>query len=251
MLSDEGPRVPLSVISEINISLAQAIGGSPFPNTVAKVTALHIDPVSSSSHLILLAALHVDLQTRKVSTTQFGEESHGHLTVVKPCFSEKAGEASFVIAGDELGGVSIYNWNAPRPSLGDVARDIPAVPALRNFEGHEDGAVTQIAWNSVTLVTGSARGTISPQAGVSQRCEGKFSWFKKTAVSELVPDDLVPRTTMASLKIWESALEMSVETQDVTPADPKDDQHMRAHNILERNREREMQGVGRRKKDAA
>ncbi|KZP27980.1 hypothetical protein FIBSPDRAFT_780494 [Athelia psychrophila] len=169
MLSDDGPQVPLPVISEINIPLAQAIGNPRFPSTAAKVTALHIDPASSSSHLILLAAyaehfpfhkLHVDLQTKNVSTTPFGEESHGHLTVVKPCFGDKTGEASFIIAGDQLGGVSIYNWNAPRPSLGDVARDIPAVPALRNFEGHEDGAVTQIAWNSVTLVTGSARGTV-------------------------------------------------------------------------------------------
>lgn len=169
LLSDDDSRVPPPVISEIHIPFAQAIGGPQSPGTAGEVRALCIDPASTSANLVILVAytdrfafqrLRVDMNTKNVSIATFGEESHGCITSLKPCFSDKAGEFSFIIVGDQLGGVSIYNWDAPCPVVGEIARCKSSVPALRNFEAHEDGAVTQIAWNSVTLITGSARGTV-------------------------------------------------------------------------------------------
>jgi WD40 repeat protein len=129
------------------------------------VMAVYLDHSVSSKHLILVAytndpyfyRLHVDLQSNSVEWTPFGEEPFGSITAVKPSFSDQEAESSFVIVGDQLGCISIYDWNAS-PSSESLRPS--SVHALRKFEAHEDGAVTAIAWNSITLVSGSSRGTI-------------------------------------------------------------------------------------------
>ncbi|KAF7967108.1 hypothetical protein HWV62_35873 [Athelia sp. TMB] len=169
VLSDDGPRLTPPTISEIHIPFSHVVAIPRHSNNVShKITALHVDPVSSSECVILAAyaehfafhRLRIDLGTKNVVSTSFGEESHGHITAIKPCWGEKPGESSFVIAGDLLGCISIYDWSATTPFATDPAHNIPSVPARRSFEAHEDGAVTSLAWNSYTLVTGSARGTV-------------------------------------------------------------------------------------------
>ncbi|KAG1761301.1 hypothetical protein EDD22DRAFT_897373 [Suillus occidentalis] len=58
---------------------------------------------------------------------------------------------SFIITGDIMGSVGIYDWDTPQTST--------SVVPTRRFEAHEDDAVTALAWSSVVLATGSARGT--------------------------------------------------------------------------------------------
>lgn len=169
MMAQEVPQVPMPVISEIYISFSRIVIGpeSPVNRGSHEIVALYLDHKSPSELVILVAyaelpyfhRVHVDLQAGSVATTSFGEESLGHITTIKPCFSETAGDSSFVIVGDQLGCISIYDW-ASNPSVDDNHGKSPSLLALRTFEAHEDGAVTAIAWNSVTLVTGSARGTL-------------------------------------------------------------------------------------------
>ncbi|KAG6824534.1 hypothetical protein H0H92_006574 [Tricholoma furcatifolium] len=82
----------------------------------------------------------------------FGDDAFGALSCVVPFFSSSPNEASFVLTGDRMGCVNVYAWNSHFSST--------PIHCVRKFEAYEDGApVTAIAWNSVTLITGSGRGT--------------------------------------------------------------------------------------------
>lgn len=132
------------------------------------ISALYLAD-SSRSHVSILTGyanhpyfyrLRVDVDTTLVESTQFGAESFGSITAIEPYFSNGPEESSFVIAGDQLGCVSVYDWNASSPLPKFSSENPPSSRALHKFEAHEDGAVTAIAWNSITLVTGSSRGTV-------------------------------------------------------------------------------------------
>ncbi|KAG6865585.1 hypothetical protein C0991_001134 [Blastosporella zonata] len=89
-------------------------------------------------------------QTGAIDITPFGDAAFGPLSSIAPFFNST--EPSFIIASDRMGWVSIYAWNAPSTTT--------PVHCVRKFEAHEDGAhVTALAWNGVTLITGSDRGT--------------------------------------------------------------------------------------------
>jgi WD40 repeat protein len=170
LLSEDPPLSVLPVIPEIRISSpidTVPAPGSPENNSAHDIIAIYLDH-SAPCKLMILAAysndslfyrLGVDLQSKSVASTPFGEESSGSITAIKASFSGQAGESSFVIAGDQLGCISIYDWGASPPSESLNGRP-PSIRPLRKFEAHEDGAVTAIAWNSVTLISGSSRGTI-------------------------------------------------------------------------------------------
>lgn len=101
--------------------------------------------------------MRIALSSSNIELTQFGEESFGPINTTTPSFSKTRGESSFIIVGDQLGCISIYDWEAdPSRVYGPSA----SVRALRKFEAHEDGGVTSIACNAIVLVTGSSRGTI-------------------------------------------------------------------------------------------
>ncbi|KAG6872680.1 hypothetical protein C0995_007658 [Termitomyces sp. Mi166 len=86
-----------------------------------------------------------------IETTTFGDAAFGFLSCISPFFSNST-EASFILAGDRMGCVSIYAWDSPTSAT--------PIHCVRNFEAHEDGAaVTALAWNGITLITGSDRGT--------------------------------------------------------------------------------------------
>ncbi|KAG1853158.1 WD40-repeat-containing domain protein [Suillus subalutaceus] len=93
----------------------------------------------------------VDLTSGKYETTAFGDPSFGYNSITEPVFAAQPDDCSFIITGDLLGFVGIYDWDTPQTSS--------SVVPSRRFEAHEDGAVTALAWNSVVLATGSARGT--------------------------------------------------------------------------------------------
>lgn len=158
------------VISEIRIPTPMiAIAEiSPHEKNVSHdIMAMHLDHSVPSTLLMLMAysnnpyfyRLRIDLQSRSVESALFGEGSFGPITAIKPSFADQDGESSFVIVGDQLGCVSVYDWSAS-PSFGSFNDKPSSVHPLRKFEAHEDGAVTAITLNSIALVTGSSRGTI-------------------------------------------------------------------------------------------
>lgn len=100
-----------------------------------------------------LYRLDVDLATSAIERSAFGDGS-GAVTAVKPVFATQDGESSFVLVGDQLGGICVYDCDAPSP-VGNAS-----TAPLRKIDAHEDGAVTALAWNTVVLASGSSRGTI-------------------------------------------------------------------------------------------
>ncbi|KAG1750392.1 uncharacterized protein EDB91DRAFT_1234974 [Suillus paluster] len=95
--------------------------------------------------------LVVDLTSGKYETTAFGDPSFGYNSIVEPAFAAQLDDCSFILTGDQLGYVGIYDWDIPQTSS--------VVAPARRFEAQEDGAVTALAWSSLVLATGSARGT--------------------------------------------------------------------------------------------
>jgi WD40 repeat protein len=93
-------------------------------------------------------------QDNSVEVTAFGDAQFGPISILTPFFSC---DSSFVLTGDYLGCVSVYDWRVSTPS---PTTDLSCIQPVKKFEAHEDGAsVTALAWNGVTLITGSARGT--------------------------------------------------------------------------------------------
>jgi hypothetical protein len=147
---------PVPSVKEIRIPSPIVIPHDPEnPTAPHEITALYVDSTASLPTLLVTYENHphfyrlcVDVNTNSVTHTIFGDKSFGPISSLKPYFSNQFGESSFVITGDHLGCVSIYDWT------------LPSAP-IRNFEAHQDGSsVTALAWNGVTLITGSARGMV-------------------------------------------------------------------------------------------
>ncbi|KAH9921650.1 uncharacterized protein B0H18DRAFT_1020662 [Fomitopsis serialis] len=101
-----------------------------------------------------LYRIDVDLDTSDIERGALGDGSAGSVTVVKPVLATQEGESSFLFVGDQLGCISIFNWNAP------LFSSRTSIPPLRKIDAHEDGPVTALAWNTIVLASGSSRGTV-------------------------------------------------------------------------------------------
>lgn len=120
-----------------------------------EISGLHIDSYGPSPALLvtftdnpLFYRFGIDFSTGAIECVQFGDPALGAITSLTPFFTIQPGEYSLVITGTQLGCVGIYDWTDPSNSL-----------PTHKFEAYEDGTgVTALAWNGVTLVTGSARG---------------------------------------------------------------------------------------------
>nr|GAT58581.1 predicted protein [Mycena chlorophos] len=100
---------------------------------------------------IFFYRVDINRTTGVAEWSKFGDAALGAVTTVAPFFTNNLGETNLVIVGTQLGCIAIYDWS-------DTAKTLPT----RKFEAYEDGAaVTALAWNGLTLVTGSARGTTS------------------------------------------------------------------------------------------
>jgi len=101
-----------------------------------------------------LYRIDVDMDTSDIERVALGDGSAGSVTVVKPVLATQDGESSFVLVGDQLGCISIFDWDAPS----SVSRT--SISPLRKIDAHEDGPVTALAWNTIVLASGSSRGTV-------------------------------------------------------------------------------------------
>ncbi|KAL1734565.1 hypothetical protein EV714DRAFT_202299 [Schizophyllum commune] len=82
------------------------------------------------------------------------------LTSLAPFFTAEPTEHSFVLAGDHLGTIAIYDWAGKQVVTSTTDNSPPSLTSpLRKFDAH-DAAVTALASNGVVIATGSARGAI-------------------------------------------------------------------------------------------
>ncbi|TFK69207.1 hypothetical protein BDN72DRAFT_840923 [Pluteus cervinus] len=124
------------------------------------ITLLFIDSTAIAPRILVayrddphVYRLEPSIEGRTLNETLYGDTSFGPISTVAPFFAA-ASESSFILTGDHLGCVSVYDWST------SVSQSVqtPIAP-IRKFEAHEDGSsIAAIAWNGTTLVTGSARG---------------------------------------------------------------------------------------------
>lgn len=127
-----------------------------------EVQSLSIDPTQACPTVLVaylgdafFYGVRITPQTGSQELTRFGDPSFGAISIVVPMYrsTNLSGQSSFALVGDHIGCVSLYPLDVDTPLSGAVA-------PLRKFEAHRDGAtVTAIAWNGLTLITGSIRGT--------------------------------------------------------------------------------------------
>ncbi|RDB17701.1 F-box/WD repeat-containing protein pof10 [Hypsizygus marmoreus] len=146
-------------INEIRVpSPKSPAGDDANANTTPEVSCLYIDQYAPSPTILVsykddpyFYRLRITCP-KHVETTVFGDASFGLTSTLSPYFSPTN---SFILVGDHIGCISVYDWNSPTPPP-----RLQSVGCVRKFEAHEDGAsVTALTWNGVTLITGSARGT--------------------------------------------------------------------------------------------
>ncbi len=163
--SDMGAQVAESSIQSFAIP-CPVNSSPPTPQTV---TSLYIDESSSRSCPTLLVAYENDAHLYKVSLVMwtasepqfqvdtFGDNSFGQISCVSPFFAAGKNQYSFVLVGDRMGCVNVYDWRME--AAAGSAEKGPIHP-VRRFEAHDDSSpVTAIHWDGTTLITGSAKGT--------------------------------------------------------------------------------------------
>ncbi|KAG1778053.1 hypothetical protein EV702DRAFT_1196460 [Suillus placidus] len=145
-------RLCLQEVEKHMFALWPISKGQPSPQDefIPKPQPTVLSSIGYSDHPFFYCVV-VDFTSGKYETTAFGDPSFRYNSTVEPIFAAQSDDCSFIITGDLLGSVGIYDWYTPQTSSS-------VVPA-RRFEAHEDGAVTALAWSSVVLATGSVRGT--------------------------------------------------------------------------------------------
>ncbi|KAI0776625.1 ARP2/3 complex 16 kDa subunit (p16-Arc)-domain-containing protein [Trametes elegans] len=146
------------------LSLPIAAELSTFVDAPSEISHLHIVPQQDCASL--LVAHHLGPQFQRLTWTAagdlqrtlFGDPAGALIRTLFPVWASRLDEGAFVIAGDELGAISIFPWDANIP-LPLSSSTTPVLP-IHQFTAHEDGAVTALAWNPAILVSGSSRGTV-------------------------------------------------------------------------------------------
>lgn len=99
--------------------------------------------------------LSVDPVTGEVQTIKFGQEEDRSIKSLRLVTDARAGAPPFVLAGDWLGSLSVYDWNSSHGSGKDF------IESTRRITAFDDGdAVSTIEWNPWVIATGSSTGTI-------------------------------------------------------------------------------------------
>lgn len=146
-------------ISTRTVSISDA-ESAPIPQPL-EILALYFR-ASSHTKLSILACYgdkshfyrcSVDVVSKQVDVKTFGDTAFGTIRCIQPAFSDDSAEPSFVIAGTQLGFVSIYDWDTTSLSTDPL-------PASRHVDLFADAHVTSLAMNSSVIIAGSSRGAI-------------------------------------------------------------------------------------------
>ncbi|KAH8986593.1 hypothetical protein EDB92DRAFT_1949077 [Lactarius akahatsu] len=95
----------------------------------------------------------LDLRSKQVTANVFGNPAYGSIRCIQPAFSDDRTEQDFVVAGTQLGFVSIYDWGNTSPSS-------EALLGSRHADVFANAHVTSLAINTFVIAAGSARGAI-------------------------------------------------------------------------------------------
>lgn len=98
---------------------------------------------------------NINLVTGEVETIKFGGETDRSIKSLKLVTTARGKALPFVLAGDWLGLLGAYDWNAPRVSMEDFARPTRQILAFGDGD-----AVSHIEWNPWVTATGSSTGTV-------------------------------------------------------------------------------------------
>jgi len=98
---------------------------------------------------------NVNLVTGEVDTINFGEETDGSIKSLKLVRTVQVEAHPFVLVGDSLGSLSVYDWDASLASKKDFV-----LPAKRVQVSGDRDAVSSIEWNPWVIATGSSTGTV-------------------------------------------------------------------------------------------
>ena len=115
------------------------------------------DGISLLVHHLDSAHFHrrnVDFVTGEVETIKFGEESRV-INSLKLVTLAQGTASPFVLVGDWLGSLSVYDWNSSHgPEDGFIQ------PAKRITAFDDGDAVTSVEWNPWVMATGSSTGAV-------------------------------------------------------------------------------------------
>ena len=131
------------------------------PPSSAGISHLALDTTDGTSLLVHnLGSTHfnrhnVNLVTGEVETIKFGGEIDRSIKSLKLVTAAQAKALPFVLVGDWLGSLSIYDWNASRASIGGSARPVRRILAFGDGD-----TVSYIEWNPWVTATGSSTGTV-------------------------------------------------------------------------------------------
>ncbi|KAL1757955.1 hypothetical protein FB107DRAFT_208122 [Schizophyllum commune] len=134
-------------------------------DALPEVLAFHVDKTAPEP-TVLVAYLQQAFFYRidvagpaDIRISTYGDPAF-RLTSVAPFFTSEPTEHSFVLAGDHLGTIAIYDWAGKQVVTSTTDNSPPSLTSpLRKFDAH-DAAVTALASNGVVIATGSARGAI-------------------------------------------------------------------------------------------
>lgn len=124
-----------------------------------EVQSLFLDPV----RLTILVGFanstsfyrhNVDLFSNIVEYTAFGDSSCGSIRTIAPAFTSSPNERPYILAGDSLGSIALYDWSATTSS------SLPPASPLKRVEVFSEATVTTIASNAYVIAVGSSRGSI-------------------------------------------------------------------------------------------
>lgn len=152
---ENGPSLAAQVV-ETRIPYEALLGVPQTAIESHEVMALHISPTSPilaayKSHPYFYR-VRISSSGSVVEQTQFGHPS-GPITAIVPSFARHDREQDFIITGDQLGTVRIYDWTSSVSQAGDNL--------IFQFHAHTF-PVTAIAHNpnAVVIITGSGDGKV-------------------------------------------------------------------------------------------
>lgn len=134
------------------------LGSNPPPTAVSHLILDTGHHVSLLVHHVGSAHFYrhnVDLITGEVETIKFGEETDRSIKSLKLISAVQATASPFVLTGDWLGSLSIYDWSSPHEQKRDF------VQPARQITAFDDGeVVSSIEWNPWVTATGSSTGAV-------------------------------------------------------------------------------------------